>query len=142
MPAEVVRERLAALRARVVGRAAGAWRVEAGRLEQVAFDPAPDLTPEVAEGFAQATRSVELARGDLGIVRAAVSGRVVVSLASGLPADRGSGYWLRAFGASRSVAVPIAGEDGEVSLVVSVALGPEPEVGAVEASIRGECWRA
>ena len=125
MDPDVVRARLAALRSRLDGRAAGAWKVEGDRLAQVAFDPAPDLPADVAEGFAAATRSVDLARLDLGIV-AAASGRVVVSVAADLPADAGSGYWLRAFGAYRSVAVPISEGDGKVTFVVSVALGPEP----------------
>jgi hypothetical protein len=39
-----------------------------------------------------------------------------------LPADSGSGRWLRAFGAGRSVAVPIRDERGAVAGVFSVAL--------------------
>ena len=139
---EDVRERLTALRSRLGGRAAGAWKVEGDRLEQVAFDPAPDMPTEVAEGFASATRSVDLARLDLGIVKAVASGRVVVSVAEELPADVGSGYWLRAFGAARSVAVPIVDVDGKVAFVVSLALGVEPEEEAVASTIRAECWRA
>jgi hypothetical protein len=136
MPTDDDRERLAALRARLNARAAGAWKVEGDRLAQVAFDPAPDLPSAVAEGFAAATGSVDLTRLDLGIVEAAVSGRVTVSIAANLPAGTGSGYWLRAFGASRSVAVPIFEGDGKVAAVVSVALGPEPEDEVVAEIIR------
>ena len=135
MTFDSVRDRLAALRDRLDGRAAGIWKVEGDRLVQVAFDPAPDLPREVAEGFAAATVAVDLARLELGIVEAAVSGRVAVSVAASLPAGAGSGYWLRAFGAARSVAVPVPGEDGPVALVVSVALGLEPPNEAVAATI-------
>jgi hypothetical protein len=135
MPNQVVKSSLAALRARLQARAAGAWRVEGDRLEQVAFNPAHDLPIEVEEGFAAATRSVELSLVDLGIVRAALTAQVTVSLANELPADRGSGYWLRAFGATRSVAVPILGGDGKVALVVSIALGPGPSDEAVAGAI-------
>ena len=136
------RERLAALRARLGGRAAGAWKVAGDRLEQVAFDPAPDMPAEVGEGFASATRAVDLARLELGIVKAVASGQVAVSLARDLPAGVGSGYWLRAFGADRSVAVPILDRDGRVALVVSLALGLEPDDEAVAGAIRGEPWSA
>ena len=138
MPDEIIETRLAALRAQLSGRAAGAWVIDGDRLAQVAFDPAPDMPPEVAEGFASATRTVDLARLDLGIVKAAATGQVVVSFALELPAETGSGYWLRAFGSSRSVAVPILGAEGKVALVVSVALGPEPADEAVAAAIREE----
>ncbi len=138
MLADFVLQRLAALRVRLGGRAAGIWKVEGDRLAQVAFDPAPDLPREVAEGFAAATISVDLARRDLGIVEAAASGKVVVSVAASLPPEAGSGYWLRAFGATRSVAVPILGADGRAGAVVSVALGPEPGDEAVAALIREE----
>ena len=137
MAANLVREQLAVLRTRLAGRAAGAWKVEGDRLEQLAFDPAPDLPAEVAEGFAAATLTVDLARLDLGIVRAAATRQAVASIARELPAGAGSGYWLRAFGASRSVAVPILDEGGRVAFVVSLALGFDPDDEAVEAEIRG-----
>src|SRR5271157_4115512 len=68
---------------------------------------------------------VELSQKNLGIVAAAREGRPVVSRASDLPEDSGSGRWLRAFGASRSVAEPIRSRDGRVDGVLSVALPPE-----------------
>ena len=135
-PLNNMRAVLAALRVRLRGRAAGAWRVQGNRLEQVAFDPAPDLATEVAGGFAAATRSVDLSLVDLGIVKAALTAHAVVSIAAELPADRGSGFWLRAFGAARSVAVPIFEKGAEVAFVVSVALGPEPTGEEVAAAIR------
>ena len=145
MPNQVVKTSLAALRARLEARAAGAWRVQGDRLEQVAFEPAADLPIEVEEGFAAATRSVDLSLVDLGIVKAVLTARGAVSRTLELPADRGSGYWLRAFGASRSVAVPILGADGKVALVVSIALGPEPSdeavAGAILEAIEETAWR-
>ena len=131
-----VPRRLADLRARLDGRAAGAWIVAGDRLDQLAFAPAPDLPIDVSRRFAEATRSVDLARVELAIARAAATGRPVVSIAAELPPDAGSGYWLRAFGAARSVAVPIDGSGGTVGLVVSVALGMEPEVKIVVEWIR------
>lgn len=131
-------DRLTLLRVRLSVRAAGVWRVEGDRLEQVVFDAAPDLPGEVAEGFARATRSVDLSHVDLGIVKAVNTGQPAVSIALELAAETGSGYWLRAFEASRSVAVPIFGLDGQVALVVAVALGSEPPDEVVADAIRRE----
>jgi hypothetical protein len=118
-----VSRHLAALRVRLDARAAGAWRLFDGeRLEQLGFNAAPDMELATARGFAAATRHVPLDNPSLGIVLAAVERRRTVSVARDLPADRGSGYWLRAFGAERSVAVPIEGTAGLVVGVVSVAL--------------------
>jgi hypothetical protein len=133
-----IRERLSALRSWLSASAVGAWSISGDWLELAAFDAAPDMPIEVADRFAAATRSVELARVDLGIVRAAMTGRVVVSIADLLPPDAGSGFWLRAFGAARSVAVPILGPGGDVGVVVSVALGLEPDADSVAALIRRE----
>jgi hypothetical protein len=118
-----VSRHLASLRVRLAARAAGAWRLfEGERLEQLGFSAAPDMALATARGFATASRLVSLHDRSLGIVLAAVERRRTVSFARDLPADRGSGYWLRAFGAERSVAVPIEGPDGLVVGVVSVAL--------------------
>ena len=140
MTSDEVRKQLAGLRSRLGGRAAGAWRVEGGELCLIAFDPAPDLPPAVAMGFEVATRSVDLSLVELGIVRAATGGEIAVSIASELPADAGSGLWLRSFGAARSVAVPVASPDGRPLAVVSVALGLEPEGDEVSAMIRAAKW--
>jgi hypothetical protein len=130
---------LDALRARLGARAAGWWRVEGDRLEQVAFAAAPDMPEGVARGFAEATRSVPLGQADLGIVRAVLSGGPAVSRADDLPADTGSGLWLRRFGASRSVALPLREGEGAVLAVVSVALaGRTPGDGAVAKALRDE----
>jgi hypothetical protein len=130
---------LEVLRARLGARAAGWWRVEADRLEQVAFAAAPDMPEGVARGFAEATRTVPLGQADLGIVRAVLSGAPAVSRADELPADSGSGLWLRRFGASRSVAVPLRGGGEAVLAVVSVALaGREPGEEAVAEALRAE----
>lgn len=137
-----VRSRLDALRSRLGGRAAGAWRPEGDRLVLIAFSPAPDLPPAVALGFEAATREVDLGLAHLGIVRAATTGETSVSIAADLPPDTGSGLWLRAFGAARSVAVPIVGRDGKIGAVVSVALGIEPEEPAVSAMIRAVDWES
>jgi hypothetical protein len=116
---------VAALRLALGGRAAGLWRVDGNHLIQRAFAASPRLPADVAQGFAEATQSVPLDRHDLGIVRAAIEGQVTVSHADQLPEDAGSGLWLRAFGASRSVAIPLADGDGRVAAVFSIAL-PDP----------------
>ena len=132
-------DRIEGLRARFGARAAGWWRVAGGRLEQVAFAAAGDLPGPVAVGFAEATRSVPMDDLRLGIVAAAVRKEPVVSVAEQLPEDAGSGLWLRRFGASRSVAVPVADASGAVVRVVSVALpaGP-PDDGEVARAVRDE----
>jgi hypothetical protein len=123
---EGARQHLAELRLDLEARAAGYWWHAGDWLEQVTFVASPALPAEVAAGFAEATRSVPLSRTELGIVRAAIGGEPVVSRASELPADDGSGYWLRAFGATRSVAVPLHDVKGDVRAVVSVALADCP----------------
>jgi DNA-binding IclR family transcriptional regulator len=125
-PDDLVRNQLAALRLDVEARAAGYWWVAGEWLEQLAFVPSLALPEEVAHGFAEATRTVSLAQSNLGIVQAALSGTVTVSRASELPDDAGSGYWLRAFGATRSIAVPLHVPGGPVRAVVSVALADTP----------------
>jgi hypothetical protein len=84
------------------------------------------MAEEVSRGFAEATLSVPLERTNLGIVRAALEGQPAVSRVDELPGDSGSGYWLRAFGARRSVAVPVRDAKGTVRAVVSVALADTP----------------
>lgn len=121
-----MRDRLAALRVDLEARAAGYWWLAGDWLEQVGFAPSPTLDEEVSRGFADATLSVPLERTDLGIVRAALEGQPAVSRVGELPGDAGSGYWLRAFGASRSVAVPIRDARGTIRAVVSVALADSP----------------
>lgn len=113
---------LESLRARLQARAAGWWELAPGRLEQVAFAASPDLPEPVARSFAEATRSVPLTQVGLGVVMAALSGEVCVSLAAELPPDTGSGLWLRRFVAARSIAVPLHGLSGAVIRVISVAL--------------------
>ena len=118
---------VAALCESLNARAAGYWQLDAQaqRLVQVAFVPSARLDPLVGLEFAATTLDVELGQKNLGIVAAASEGRPVVSRAVDLPEDSGSGRWLRAFGASRSVAVPIRGGSGQVEGVLSVALPPE-----------------
>ena len=125
-PPPGVPERLADLVRALSARAAGVWRVEGDWLVQVAFVAGDGLAGEVALAFAEATRSVSRAQGDLGIVRAATLGIATASRTAELPAGTGSGFGLRAFGASRSVAVPLLDARGGVHAVVSVALAESP----------------
>ena len=104
--------------------AAGYWRLDqdAERLVQLAFVPGVGLDPEVSRQFATATATVPLSQTSLGIVAAALTGQPTVSRVAELPANSGSGRWLRAFGADRSVAVPLSDSRGSVHGVFSVAL--------------------
>jgi hypothetical protein len=135
-PEESPRHHLAELRVDLGARAAGFWWHAGDWLEQVAFTASPALDPEVGRAFAEGTRSVPLARLDLGIVRAAVSGEPAVSRAAELPDDEGSGHWLRAFGADRSVAVPIQDATGAVRAVVAVALAADNPLSDPDAAER------
>ena len=130
------KRRLEALRESLQARAAGWWRFAGDRLEQVAFVASGEVSQEIAVDFRDATHTVSLASTDLAIVEAATSGDVVISLASQLPAETGSGYWLRRFGAERSVAVPLRNETGAVAAVISVALDDHPNGDAVAREIR------
>ena len=122
-------------------RAAGYWQLdqETERLVQLGFVPGMGLDPEVGRQFAAATATVPLSQTSLGIVAAALTGQPAVSRVAELPADSGSGRWLRAFGASRSVAVPVRGEGGKIQGVFSVALTADSTLGdrLVAERIRG-----
>jgi hypothetical protein len=134
---------LTKLRRRLQAKAAGHWHVCDGVLCLGAFVPSPELSPDVSDGFVRATHSVSLARVELGIVKAAATGVTAVSKVDDLDAESGSGYWLRAFGADRSVAVPLANAQGRVTEVVSVAVEPSDRTDeAVEALIRALYDRA
>jgi hypothetical protein len=88
------------------------------------FEAGPNLPPDVAHAFAEATREVSLDRAGLGIVIAALSGQPAISRLETIPADgeSTSGHWLRAFGASRSVAVPLLDDEGQCLGVLAVAV--------------------
>ena len=132
-------EAVAAVLRAVEARAAGLWRVARDRLELVAFVPGPELPDEVARDFAEATRLVSLDQTSLGIVQAARGAACVVSRAAELPPHAGSGRWLRAFGAARSVAVPLEDASGAVVAVLSVALDdPPPDDKAIAARLHQE----
>lgn len=119
---DAARDRVAGLRIALGAVAAGLWRVRGDHLEQEAFVPSPEMPAELAIAFAEATRSIARTQEDLGVVRAAHTDSVAVTLAGRVPAEAGSGYWLRAFGAARSVAVPLFAADGRVAAILSVAL--------------------
>jgi hypothetical protein len=124
-PGQSLFSRTAALRAELDAHGAGYWQVAGDRLEQRVFVPGPEIPEDVAREFAEATRSVSLDRTELGIVKAALSGEVAVSWAARLPDDAGSGGWLRRFGATRSVAVPIRDARGAIEAVFSVGLNDD-----------------
>ncbi|MEW4570619.1 hypothetical protein AB1L88_22375 [Tautonia sp. JC769] len=124
-----------ALRKFLDARATGLWFYRGDRLELAAFAPAPDMPEDVARRFREASRDVSLDRTDLGIVNAVVERAASISVAGRLPVEVGSGYWLRAFGAERSVAVPIFAPEGAIAAVLSAALptlGPPDDEQVVE----------
>ncbi len=123
-PPDDLRARVAGICATLGACAAGYWRLDqdAERLVQLAFVPGVGLDPEVSRQFATATATVPLSQTSLGIVAAALTGQPTVSRVAELPANSGSGRWLRAFGADRSVAVPLSDVRGSVHGVFSVAL--------------------
>lgn len=106
-------------------RATGFWIVESETLRCVLFRPADDLDPGVAAGFADATASVPRHRLDLGIVEASENGRVAVASLADHPEETGSGHWLRAFQAVRSIAVPLRDSSGAVRAVWAIAIGDD-----------------
>jgi hypothetical protein len=126
---EDVRTGVAEVCAALGARAAGYWELdlENGRLIQLAFVPGAGLAPDVGREFAAATLIVPMTQKNLGIVTAALTGMPAISRADELPPDSGSGRWLRAFDASRSVAVPILDAKGSVRGVISVALPADNE---------------
>ena len=121
-------------------RAAGLWKVEGDALKQICFVPADDLDAGTARSFASDTRLVSLAQTNLGIVQAVLKRLPALSLAADLPADSGSGLWLRAFGADLSIAVPLFDRhDSPVRFVLAVALADSNrDVEEVAAAIRTE----
>ncbi|RUL87537.1 hypothetical protein [Tautonia sociabilis] len=124
-----------ALRRILDARAAGLWYVRGDRLELAAFAPAPDMPREVARRFRDSVLEVDLDRADLGVVKAVAERSAAVSVAGRLPVETGSGYWLRAFGAQRSVAVPLFDPAGAIRAVLSAALptlGPPDDEQVVE----------
>lgn len=124
-------------RIRLNARAVGIWSLQGDALVQLAFEAAPGMSDQVAQEFAEATRVVALDQLGLGIVKAASEGRVVVSVADELDPTSGSGYWLRAFGADRSIAVPRLDPWGAVIGVFSVAMpGLDPDAEAVCSILR------
>jgi hypothetical protein len=125
---EEIRIRVATLCDALGARAAGYWQVDgpSDRLTQVVFTPGTALDPRVGREFAEVTRIVSLSQKDLGIVAAVHGGEAAISEVENLPEAAGSGRWLRAFGASRSVAVPIRDRSGNVAGVLSLALPGRP----------------
>lgn len=120
-------EHVEALRCVLDARAAGLWYVRGERLELAVFAPAPDMPDDVARRFQEAAGNIGFERADLGVVKAVIERSAAVSVAGRLPVETGSGYWLRAFGAERSVAVPMLDPEGKIRAVLSAAmptLGP------------------
>lgn len=122
---------------RAGARATGSWRFADGRLLLEAFMAWPEMRPEVVEGFPLATADVPVTDTGLGIVRAARTKEVTEYRAEDLPAESGSGYWLRAFPADRSIAVPQLDASGDLVRILSVAVaGLDEPVTTYESIVR------
>lgn len=102
--------------------ATGSWKYHDRRLALEFFKACPEMKPEVAAGFPQATADVPVTDTGLGIVLAARAGQTTEYRAIDLPPDAGSGYWIRAFEADRSVAVPQFDTSGQLIRILSVAV--------------------
>lgn len=93
-------------------RATGLWKASGDALTQVGFRTVADMPTEVREGFRDVTQRLPLARTDLGVVKAAVSGEPVPAyLEAGSGDLAGSASWLARFTCHQSLAVPIYSGD-------------------------------
>lgn len=104
--------------------ATGSWKydAESRRLLLEGFQHAADMPKAVAEGFTKATADVPVTDTGLGIVLAARAMAQTEYRAEDLPPDSGSGYWLRQFGADRSIALPQTDSGGKLIRILSVAV--------------------
>ncbi len=127
---------VARVREALGAQAAGWWTLDAGLLTLRAFDPGPTFPDNCVEPFTEAARVVPVDRVELGVARAA-AGTSARSVAVELPNDVGSGYWLRRFGATHSVAVPVRAADGRVVAVVSMSFtAPSPTDHEIERTVQ------
>lgn len=119
---ENVRQAVAFVHQKAHARATGSWLYVNKRLTIEFFMACPEMKIEVAEGFPKATADVPVTDTGLGIVLAARAGVTTEYRAIDLPPDAGSGYWIRAFEADRSVAVPQFDAAGKLKRILSVAV--------------------
>lgn len=110
---------LSALLSAAEARAAGLWLRSRGELRLLGFCAAPDMPTAVAASFRAATLRVSLDESGLGIVKAAVSASPAVGRVSGTDLAASAG-WLQSFGATQSLALPIAHE-GHVVGVIAIS---------------------
>ncbi|MEI7922094.1 MAG: hypothetical protein WCJ40_09315 [Planctomycetota bacterium] len=103
-------------------RATGIWMHENDVLHLELFLPSRQIQECIAGGFAEATAKVPVTDTGLGIVLAARARQITEYRAVDLPPESGSGYWLRAFRADRSVAVPFFDKNGDLKRILSVAV--------------------
>lgn len=110
-------------------RAVGCWRQVDDELQVVGFRGHPTMPANVVEGFAEATRVVNLQQTGLGIVKAAVSQQPTVALlATSGGTLAGSATWLERFESVQSLAVPIIRDNrvrGVLALSTAYLFGPD-----------------
>jgi hypothetical protein len=119
---QAVQQAVAHVHAKAAARATGSWSYRDNQLTLEFFMACPEMKPEVATGFPQATAYVPVTDTGLGIVLAARTRQTTEYRALDLPPDSGSGYWIRAFEADRSVAVPQFDATGQLIRILSVAV--------------------
>ena len=117
-----IRNAVAHVHEKAGARATGSWHYGDKRLTIEFFMACPEMNPEVAAGFPQATADVPVTDTGLGIVLAARAQQTTEYRAIDLPPDAGSGFWIRAFEADRSVAVPQFDPSGHLIRILSVAV--------------------
>jgi hypothetical protein len=110
-------------------RAVGWWRQMDDELQVIGFRGHPTMPEDVVQGFAAATRVVNLQQTGLGIVKAAVSQQPTVALlASSGGTLAGSATWLERFASVQSLAVPIIHGSrvrGVLALSTAYPFGPD-----------------
>jgi hypothetical protein len=106
------------------GVATGSWKYDAETRQLLleGFIACDDMPKDVADRFTKATAEVPVTDTGLGIVLAARAMAPTEYKAEDLPPESGSGYWLRQFGADRSVAVPEIDAGGQLVRILSVAV--------------------
>ena len=110
-------------------RATGLWTVNEDELRQIGFRAVNDMADIVKREFADATLNVPLSQQGLGIVKAALFKAPAVASVEDSSGELGaSALWLRRFGATQSLALPIVSQQQVVGvLAISTArlLAPE-----------------
>lgn len=109
-------------------RAVGLWRLEGDSLVLVGFAATPDMSQEVQEGFAEATKTVSLTQTRLGIVCAVNRRQPAVAVVNAKPDGLvDSAGWLAKFQAVQSLSVPIIHQEKIIGVLALSTANPFAE---------------